>query len=147
MASVCAFAPSAVQASAPRRSVSLRAQRSAFTPAPARCLRGAAVATARSRGAALVVRAADEVVIQGSDPKTLSKAHPAVLDIDEIMRRLPHRFPFLLVRAVAGGYFCGSRPVSVARLTRAAPARRARAARWIASSSTCPASTRSASRT
>ena len=111
MASVCAFAPSAVQASALRRSVSLRAQRSAFTPAPARCLRGAAAATARSRGAALVVRAADEVVIQGSDPKTLSKAHPAVLDIDEIMRRLPHRFPFLLVRPLRrGGYFLGRAP-------------------------------------
>ncbi len=36
--------------------------------------------------------------MQGTDPKTMTVSLPSVLDINEIMNRLPHRFPFLLVR-------------------------------------------------
>ena len=46
-----------------------------------------------------VSAAAEEATTrEGSDPKTMSINMPAVLDINEIMNRLPHRFPFLLVR-------------------------------------------------
>ena len=146
MSSMCASAQLSPAAGA-RRSVSLRAaQRSAFAPAPARCLRAATAPAGRSRGASLVVRA-EEAATQGSDPKTLTTSLPSVLDINEIMNRLPHRFPFLLVRAWRPGAFLRSRPVSVSVLTRAAAVPRVRAGRWTASSSTCPASTRSASRT
>ncbi len=63
--------------------------------------RGAVLPSSRARGTALVVRAAEEAAeSQGSDPSKLTTSLPAVLDIDEIMNRLPHRFPFLLVSAV-----------------------------------------------
>jgi hypothetical protein len=49
-----------------------------------------------------LVRAADAAVSVslGSDPSKLTTSLPSVLGIDEIMERLPHRFPFLLVRAL-----------------------------------------------
>jgi len=127
MSSMCASAQLSPAAGA-RRSVSLRAaQRSAFAPAPARCLRAATAPAGRSRGASLVVRA-EEAATQGSDPKTLTVSLPSVLDINEIMNRLPHRFPFLLVRArCQPGAFQvapGQRQRADARRRRAALARR-----------------------
>ena len=66
-------------------------------------LRRHATLPSRGRGAALVVRAAEEAAeMVGSDANKLTTSLPSVLDINEIMNRLPHRFPFLLVRRPPG---------------------------------------------
>lgn len=52
----------------------------------------------RSRSALVRAAEADAPVSLGSDPSKLTTSLPSVLGIDEIMERLPHRFPFLLVR-------------------------------------------------
>ena len=46
---------------------------------------------------AVTVRAEDAPKSIGSDPSKMTVSLPAALNIDDIMERLPHRFPFLLV--------------------------------------------------
>lgn len=100
---VCFSLPSL---SAPRAARDMAGRSRAALPA-----RAAAPRAARSLRNLRVSAAAEEAAArEGSDPKTMSVNMPAVLDINEIMNRLPHRFPFLLVR------FLG--PPSCLRLTR-----------------------------
>jgi 3-hydroxymyristoyl/3-hydroxydecanoyl-(acyl carrier protein) dehydratase len=53
----------------------------------------------------------------GSDPKGLGKALPMQMDIDAIMKLLPHRYPFLLVDRVLeieqGSYAIGVKNVTI----------------------------------
>ena len=57
------------------------------------------VSVALGRDASVKCVAADEAKpMVGSDPSKLTVSLPAALNIDDIMARLPHRFPFLLVR-------------------------------------------------
>lgn len=54
----------------------------------------------------------------GSDPSKMTPSLPAALNIDEIMERLPHRFPFLLVRSrsCATMHMCRLEPQGADRL-------------------------------
>lgn len=95
MASVLAPAAAAPHAVAARRSAPRRTV-VAGAPLPTHARRQATLQA--SRRAVVVRAAAEEAPSQGSDPKTMTVSLPSVLNIDEIMNRLPHRFPFLLVR-------------------------------------------------
>ena len=53
-----------------------------------------------SRRGALQIVAADAKEVPGTDAKGLGKALPMEMDIDAIMKLLPHRYPFLLVDRV-----------------------------------------------
>jgi hypothetical protein len=101
MASFAPLAAAPPAAMVQRRSLPrLSAPSAACVPASPLCRRQAPLKATRRSGAALMVRAAaaDEAPMQGTDPKTMTVSLPSVLDINEIMNRLPHRFPFLLVR-------------------------------------------------
>jgi hypothetical protein len=101
MASFAPLAAAPPAALAQRRSLPRQsAPSAACVPASSLCRRQAPLQAARRSGGALVVRAAaaEEAPMQGTDPKTMTVSLPSVLDINEIMNRLPHRFPFLLVR-------------------------------------------------
>ena len=68
------------------------------------CRKGSA---ALGRGAAVCAVEGDAPMV-GSDPSKLTVSLPAALNIDDIMARLPHRFPFLLVSYGARNTSCGT---------------------------------------
>ncbi|CAL6445654.1 unnamed protein product [Bathycoccus prasinos] len=61
--------------------------------------------------------AAEKTPDPGSDPKGLGKALPMKMDIDAIMKLLPHRYPFLLVDRILeieqGSYAIGVKNVTI----------------------------------
>ena len=66
----------------------------------------------------LIVKAAAEAKPDpGSDPKGLGNALPMEMDIDAIMKLLPHRYPFLLVDRILeieqGSYAIGVKNVTI----------------------------------
>ena len=110
-------APVAV-ASAKARAVSKAP--AAFTQR--RAVQGAPLAmgskvSSKARAAGLVVRAADDKPVPGSEAKGMGKALPMEMDIDAIMKLLPHRYPFLLVDRVLeieqGSYAIGLKNVTI----------------------------------
>jgi hypothetical protein len=86
---------------AQRRSQPHAAASRAVGPAAAFTRRAPLAAASRARAVTVRAAAEEAAPMQGSDPKTMTVSLPSVLDINEIMNRLPHRFPFLLVRARA----------------------------------------------
>ena len=87
-----------------------------------RAVRGAPLAmgskvSSKARAAGLVVRAADDKPVPGSEAKGMGKALPMEMDIDAIMKLLPHRYPFLLVDRVLeieqGSYAIGLKNVTI----------------------------------
>ena len=71
-----------------------------------------------SRKSSLIVKAAAEAKPDpGSDPKGLGNALPMEMDIDAIMKLLPHRYPFLLVDRILeieqGSYAIGVKNVTI----------------------------------
>jgi hypothetical protein len=85
------------------------------------------VSVALGRGAA-VCAVGDDAPMVGSDPSKLTVSLPAVLNIDDIMARLPHRFPFLLVRDGMRGRRCIAATDKAAALEAQHGAARTRAA-------------------
>jgi len=75
----------------------------------------------QQRSRHLIVRttraAAEKTPDPGSDPKGLGKALPMKMDIDAIMKLLPHRYPFLLVDRILeieqGSYAIGVKNVTI----------------------------------
>jgi 3-hydroxyacyl-[acyl-carrier-protein] dehydratase len=109
-ASATRAAPVVASAPAPRTSKA----------APASVPRGATVAISAKlsshRGVACFA-GKDEPPEVGSSPKGLGKALPMQMDIDAIMKLLPHRYPFLLVDRVLeieqGKYAIGLKNVTI----------------------------------
>ena len=70
-----------------------------------------------SRRGALQIVAADAKEVPGTDAKGLGKALQMEMDIDAIMKLLPHRYPFLLVDRVLeieqGSYAIGLKNVTI----------------------------------
>ena len=75
------------------------------------CRKGSA---ALGRGAAVCAVEGDAPMV-GSDPSKLTVSLPAALNIDDIMARLPHRFPFLLVSYGRGTHPAGRQRRGFAR--------------------------------
>ena len=108
-----------------RRVASAKARAVSRPPSPSR--RGApsrapplamgSKVSSKARAAGLVVRAADDKPVPGSEAKGMGKALPMEMDIDAIMKLLPHRYPFLLVDRVLeieqGSYAIGLKNVTI----------------------------------
>ena len=92
---------------------------SIFTPTTARVVSSVRKTSSKSsRKSSLIVKAAAEAKPDpGSDPKGLGNALPMEMDIDAIMKLLPHRYPFLLVDRILeieqGSYAIGVKNVTI----------------------------------
>ena len=93
---------------------------SMFTPTTARVVSSVRKTSSKSsrKSSLIVVKAAAEAKPDpGSDPKGLGNALPMEMDIDAIMKLLPHRYPFLLVDRILeieqGSYAIGAKNVTI----------------------------------
>lgn len=91
-----------------------------FTPTTARVVSSVRKTSSKSsrKSSLIVVKAAAEAKPDpGSDPKGLGNALQMEMDIDAIMKLLPHRYPFLLVDRILeieqGSYAIGVKNVTI----------------------------------